>query len=679
MDPRSPKPEPRVGVLGPLAAGLVATILYVVALRTDHRPGEWISVPLFVTAPVLAVAALGLIWGRRHESLRPDLSWFASGLAAGIVTMIYQMLAFPAVAADGGPLHTSDNSRAALYVLFHVWPAFGALLGVLGAHHRFRAPFLVHAVVLSTAIAVNLIPLPVLIDSHGMFMPALVIADAMAAVFVLVTTFWWMGQAGLTAIPIVAWVGISQSLAFYDLVFSAIGGERFSAMWWASLTMRVATYAVLLLGSARSLLRHLHNVEDYAASELNRREQQLGKSLETVSRLLLDATRTSATLQEQLLPRQMFSGRGIDIAALYAGAGANKQIGGDWYDAIPLPDGGLALIIGDVEGHDLVAAAIMGQVRAAVHSYALEGHPPSILLRRVNRYLIESGTERFVALAYVQLYPGDRLMTIAVAGNPVPVFIPQDGTLTRVIPVEAGPPLGLESTYDWPERTMLVPAGMDLAMFTDGVYHKNPWDGEDDVPFPFALPPSSQNHPRALQELAGALLSKVTEDDAAVVVARVSSKRRATADRILPTAPISAPIARKWLEDLLAVWIAEKDLQDSPIVQDRAETAVLLLTELVTNALRHGEDTIRVRASVRGSNLRLAVRDTSHRMPTVQSLDPTETSGRGLRLVDALSDDWGVKAHQRGKTVWFDLDLTKEGADDAAVTAYFDLGGEGVA
>lgn len=482
----------------------------------------------------------------------------------------------------------------------------------------------------------------------------------------------WLAQAGSSARPLVVWVGVSQSLAVYDVLLNAFGGERFTALWWASLSLRVATYGVLAVASVLSLLAHLRRVERYASAELDRREGQLQQSLGAVRQLLDDATEASTTLQEQLLPRKLSPPSTVEIAVRYAGAGPDKQIGGEWYDAITLPDGGLALVIGDVEGHDLAAAAVMGQVRAAVNSYALEGHPPSILLNRVNRFLLGSGIERYVALVYVQLYPGDRLMTIAVAGNPPPLVVPHDGTRPTSVPVDVGPPLGLHMDQ-WYERTMMLSQAADLALFTDGVYAKSPWE-DDGEPFPHLLPTSSTNSPASLEQLADALVSTVTDDDAAVLVARILVGRQTAAERALPVRPISAPIARIWLTDLVDVWVAEGDLVDSPNLRDRVDTAVLLMTELVSNALRHGEDTIRVCLELTGSSLRVDVVDTSHRMPARQVLGETETSGRGLPLVEGLSDSWGIDVQDRGKSVWFCVDLAGTPPDEEELLAAFGLG-----
>jgi hypothetical protein len=675
MDPRTPRPDPRLRVAGGVAAAAAAAAVYVLALTVDVLPPPSMAVTMFVLAPVFAVLALVMLWARRHESRRPDLGWFVTGLAVGVVAMILQLASFPAVAAGGGPLGTTQTSNAALYVAFHAAATLGALLGAWGAPARARSWFFVVGVGLCVALAWDVVPLPSLIES-GRFTPALIGTEVALSVVTAGSTIWWLVRGGSSARPLVAWVGISQSLAVYDLVLNAAGGERFDAIWWASLSMRVASYGVLALGSLVSLLGHLRRVERYASEELDRREGQLERSLRAVRKPLDEATRASATLKEQLLPRQLSPPETVQIAARYAGAGPDKELGGDWYDVIALPDGGLALVIGDVEGHDLAAAAVMGQVRAAVHSYALEGHPPAVVLENVNRFIVASGINRFVALAYLQLYPGDRLMTIAVAGNPPPVVVRHCGETPTALPVTIGPPLGLEEGRAWQERTLRVPDGADLALFSDGVLGGVPWDASVAEPFPVSMPASSESDPSPVDLLADTLISGARDDDAAVLAARIAVGQRTAAERTLPVRPISAPIARVWLDDLVDVWLAAGDLVDSPDLRDKAATAVLLLTELVSNALRHGEDAIRVRVELAGTRLLVDVSDTGHRMPTLRAVGATETSGRGLRLVESLSDEWGVHVQDRGKSVWFALDLEGAPPEEEDLLAAFGLGEE---
>ena len=166
------------------------------------------------------------------------------------------------------------------------------------------------------------------------------------------------------------------------------------------------------------------------------------------------AQESLATLQQALLPPEVVSQRGVSVASRYQAAGIYDQIGGDWYDTIALPTGGLALVIGDVEGHDLTAASVMALVRGAVRSYALEGHPPSIVLERVNTFLLSAGVERLVTMAYVQLYPDDTIAPHGVLGPGI-FFLPKpfsDSALAAKVRETLAGSKSAASWGDWAAR-----------------------------------------------------------------------------------------------------------------------------------------------------------------------------------------------------------------------------------
>ncbi|WP_091025160.1 ATP-binding SpoIIE family protein phosphatase [Nocardioides szechwanensis] len=676
MDARRPRPDPRLAVVGVGAAAVAASGAYVVALTLNPLPPRSLSVAMFVMTPVLAAIALGILWSRQHESVRPDLRWFNTGLTIALLAMVLQIASFPSVAPDGGLLGTTQNSNAALYLLFHAATSAGLLLGATRRSVRGRGLFLTFGVVAALALGFDLVPLPTLLTADQGFTDVLIGTEILLAALTAACAWLWLARGGVTPRPLVGWVGISQTFAVYDLALNALSEARFSAIWWSSLSMRVATYAVLAGAAVAVVLRMVRGLEHYAEAELDRREAQLRDSLGAVEQLLEDARETSATLKSHLLPRQIQDTESVEVSARYAGAGEEKEIGGDWYDTIVLPDGGLALVIGDVEGHDLAAATVMAQVRAAVHSHALEGHPPSILLGRVHQFLVQAHIERLVSLAYVQLYPQDRLMTVAIAGNPPPMLIPAHGDAPRLLDHEIGPPLGVGGHYRWTERTLLLPPDATIVMFTDGLLERE--GGYDDQ---FAALMNVARHAATadLDELTRALIGvHAVEDDAAVLAARVTSDARAVAERLLPVRPISAPIARAWLVDVIEVWVTTGRLHDTEDLRDNSETATLLLTELLSNALRHAEESIRVSVEFLGTVLRVDVFESSHRMPRVRALGSTETSGRGLRLVESLSDDWGVTPREQGKSVWFRLDLAGGPPDEERLSSAFDLLGDGL-
>jgi len=368
---------------------------------------------------------------------------------------------------------------------------------------------------------------------------------------------------------------------------------------------------------------------------------------ETAARQALTA------LQTALLPAHVTSQRDVTVAARYRAAGVLDQIGGDWYDTIALPGGGLGIVIGDVEGHDLTAASVMGLVRGAVRSYALEGHPPSVVLERLAAFLPSAGIDRLVTMAYVQLAAHDRTAVVALAGHPSPLLVPATGPAS-LLECRRGPLMGVAGLGGWPEETVSLPAGACLVLYTDGLVDY-PSTGRDQPPD--LVDVASRLADRDVDRLADTLIGVASSyDDAAVLVARPAPTPDAPAERILPARPSSAGIARVWLGDVYAVRHAAGLVRTGPGPDD-LDTAKLLLTELVSNAVRHSDDRISVRLDLREALLRVEVEDTSERMPVLRHQEDAASEGRGLRLVDAMADAWGVRLVERGKAVWFELTL----------------------
>ncbi|HEY6793838.1 MAG TPA: ATP-binding SpoIIE family protein phosphatase [Kineosporiaceae bacterium] len=360
------------------------------------------------------------------------------------------------------------------------------------------------------------------------------------------------------------------------------------------------------------------------------------------------------SLQTALLPPVVTSGPGVQVAARYRAADASNQIGGDWYDTITLPSGGMALVIGDVEGHDLTAASVMGLVRGAVRCYALEGQPPSMVLDRVSTFLVSAGIDRLVTMAYAELAPQGTFATIALGGHPPPLLVPQDGE-ARLLQVRAGPLLGVEGLGQWPEQTIRLPHEAALVLYTDGLTDF-PGAGRD--PQDRLVRVATGAGDAAVDVLATALVSNAPSyDDAAVLAARITRRSAGAVQRTFPAQPASAGIARTWLEDVLGLWQAPQPGTNQ--ADEVVEAARLLLTELIANAVRHGDGAIRVRLLLPEQRLRVEVEDASERMPVMRIPEPDADAagGRGLLLVDTLADGWGVRVDEHAKVVWFELHL----------------------
>ena len=357
-------------------------------------------------------------------------------------------------------------------------------------------------------------------------------------------------------------------------------------------------------------------------------------------------------LQRSLLPPLVAEVDDIDIAVRYAPGETGIEVGGDWYDVITIPgEDAAVIVIGDVEGHDLAAAALMGLMRSAVRAYTLERHAPAAVLQLANTFLQSLAYERLVTVLIAQLHPQESLITVVSAGHPSALLASDSAVLQ--LPVETGPPLGVVTRGDWPETTTLLPNHGTLAFFTDGLVEARGRDIDEGVAE--AANVLLAAHERDVEQLADALLQARHAsrlDDVAIVVARLTvaadPAARAVSRRLPPTSA-SVLVVRRFVRQVLAAWDID------PAMSDDVE---LVLSELATNAARDSEDAFEMRLSHPANCLRLDVSDNSHRLPRVtRSTEQDETSGRGLVIVEAIASRWGVESYGLGKSVWCEFDL----------------------
>jgi serine phosphatase RsbU (regulator of sigma subunit) len=359
------------------------------------------------------------------------------------------------------------------------------------------------------------------------------------------------------------------------------------------------------------------------------------------------------TLQQALLQPVPATVPGVAVAVRYRPGGSGAHVGGDWYDVFPLRDGALGVVVGDVEGHDLRAAAAMSQVRSVVHSHARAGLPPGLVVEHANRFVCEQQPRRLVTMTVVQLYPSERLMIWSRAGH-LPVVSACAGS-SEVHGGGGGLPLGVRPEAHWPEQTTRLPPGALAALFTNGLLAADASDADGGLAAlatRLAEPGAGHDLDRLADGLAdlAAPGSVARADDRALVLLRLeepadAGRRRVT--RQLPPVAASAAIARHFLGDLLPHW---------GVAEGPATVSALLVSELVTNATRHTDGPIELRVEL-GRRLRIEVYDDSHRLPERRHAALDDTAGRGLELVELLSADWGVAHERSGKAVWFELDL----------------------
>ncbi|KRV50399.1 phosphatase [Wenjunlia vitaminophila] len=419
--------------------------------------------------------------------------------------------------------------------------------------------------------------------------------------------------------------------------------------------------------------------------------RMLGHALER-TRLYESERAMADALQRAMLPVRAPQVPGMTVTGRYLPTGT-LQVGGDWYDVIPLPNGRTAIVIGDVEGHDAHAAAVMGQLRIALRAYAAEGHRPDAVLTRAGRFLVGLETERFATCLYVEVNPESCELSLARAGHLHPAFRLHDGT-SVVRPVPGGLPLGIDPHDEYPVSHLALEPGEVMLILTDGLLEAG---GHD-------LVTGGQRILRVMSEPIGPSLEAMADrfinavhgpgawrergrfsdqrqDDIAFVLlyretGRAPAPARRTAMTISQAETNRIAYARAEIRATLYDWA----------VPDLVDTAVLLSCEMLTNVLVHTDSDAALSAELSGTRghrrLRVEVTDRSDEMPRRRSPGELASSGRGLVLLDALSDAWGVEPRGEGKITWFELaehrgtsDVALEELDDARLDGGPEPGG----
>jgi anti-sigma regulatory factor (Ser/Thr protein kinase)/PAS domain-containing protein len=353
-------------------------------------------------------------------------------------------------------------------------------------------------------------------------------------------------------------------------------------------------------------------------------------------------------LQRQLLPRRLPRLPGAVAVARYLPSTAGLELGGDWYDVIPLPDNHVALVIGDVQGHSAGAATLMGQMRTALRAYAVEGHPPDVVVSHSNRLLMDMETDLFATCCYVDVDMEEGLAWCVRAGHLPPVLRHPDGR-TEIAEAEGGPPLGVVRQSDFPMSPLRLQPGTMVALTTDGLVESHEADIDEGMNR-FARQLSAAD-PAHLGQVADALLGKAPRsDDVALLLMRYDgmTSRPLRESWTVWRVPQAVGHARRFTRRTLRSWGVTADV----------DAALLVVSELVTNALVHTEGPVRLDISLVNDRLRLAVADSSPRTPVKPtSISWEATGGRGILLVEAVSATWGTLPVSGGKQVWAEFVL----------------------
>ncbi len=439
--------------------------------------------------------------------------------------------------------------------------------------------------------------------------------------------------------------------------------------------------------------------------------------------LFEEERRTALAFQKSLLPQDIPKLDGLEVACRYVpakplethGQGIQTQVGGDWYDIIPLSAGRVGIVIGDVEGRGARAAAIMGQLRAALRAFAQDEKPPAEMLRKLDEWCrtlghieidmhgVKTPVTPTVSCTYLIYDAWTRKLTFANAGHDAPLLI-VDGEVGQLEIEHKGVLLGVRSqgiggVPPFREEQRELPPGATLVLYTDGLTDRRTReDGsghytEEQAEHMLrqAVKAVAHKDVEAVAKAAEDAVPGDIDDDMAIVVVRSSATAMASQERVFPAEPIMVSEARRMAGEAFSRWGLEPE---------QAELACLLVSEVVTNVVLHAvispkprrelvfeavavgggpagigmedwelgsfddppassgtEFTVRLRRG--GSAVWVEVFDADLRLPRIRNAGENDEGGRGLYLVDQLAARWGSRPTKDGKAVWFEVPVRR--------------------
>jgi serine phosphatase RsbU (regulator of sigma subunit)/anti-sigma regulatory factor (Ser/Thr protein kinase) len=357
------------------------------------------------------------------------------------------------------------------------------------------------------------------------------------------------------------------------------------------------------------------------------------------------------SLQREMLPESLPQPTGVRLASRYLPAAESVRVGGDWYDAIPLPGSRVALVVGDVMGHSMTSAAVMGQLRTTVQTLAGLDLSPQEVLYHLDEQAQRLGQDRMATCVYAVYDPIAHRVTIANAGHPPPVLLHANG-LAEVLRVPPGAPIGVGGV-PFEAVELPAPTGATLLLYTDGLVEsraRDVWGGIEMLRERLHAA-SSIVCPPPLEPLCDEVLEILgpgdRDDDIALLAARFDGiAPRDVAYWFLEPRAQTAGRARRLIRHALRRW----DLEHL------VESAELLVSEVITNAVRYAERPVTLRL-LRTDVLRCEVGDDAPTLPRMRHAQPQDEGGRGLYLVNRMAQRWGATRLSSGKVVWFEMNI----------------------
>jgi PAS domain S-box-containing protein len=436
----------------------------------------------------------------------------------------------------------------------------------------------------------------------------------------------------------------------------ALAAAGFASIMAAPLQAGARAVGQLVLATEHP--RHLSHDDLELADEIAKRAGHFILNAERFQQ----RSHVADTLQASLLPPATPSIPGLELATRFFAVGEGIDVGGDFYDVFRMgtasaPTDRWAVVIGDVRGKGPAAANISGAARHAIRAASLHDGSPASILRQVNELLLVTADDdlepRFCTAIVAAVRPTEAgaSVTLAVGGHPAPVLLRADGRTETV--TAFGTVLGVLDQLELEEVELALQPGDALVLYTDGVTERHAGGRffDDDALASvlsrctgFTAPVLAER----IETASRAFLEDVPRDDLAVVVVRVpepvASASAASTD--LPNDVSASLLGRHFVVAALSALGLD----------EHAETATLLASELVTNALLHADGPYRIGVESGEGVLRIGVTDATTDGPQIGEASDEATSGRGIRLVDSLTSRWGVHLNEGGKTVWFELE-----------------------
>jgi anti-sigma regulatory factor (Ser/Thr protein kinase)/PAS domain-containing protein len=366
---------------------------------------------------------------------------------------------------------------------------------------------------------------------------------------------------------------------------------------------------------------------------------------------------TAVTLQRSLLPQELEQPDDLRIAATYQPGGTEAAVGGDWYDVITLGGGRTALVIGDVMGRGVRAAAVMGQLRTAVRAYARLDLPPHEVLQLLDGLATEIDANQIATCVYAVHDPNEGRLVYASAGH-LPILVrDENGTVLRA-DEPTGPPLG---TGGWMHASgsIALGPGATAVLYTDGLVERRDEDLDEGIASLERALSGATGTPQVVCDrlVRSAGVTADHDDDVAVLVLQHPARTGPEGDLFRNAAlellggVEAAPRARAFASGVLTSWRFPPDLHDA---------GVLATSELVANSLQHGTPPMRLRLRRTDRRLIIEVTDGDDHLPRRRRAEPGDESGRGIAIVATIASTWGSRRTPGGgKAVWCEFLLPK--------------------